>query len=158
VVDASQPLTNADRTIAALVQEKPVVVVLNKIDLLATTPEVQQLVRNTHGTILDAPRVPLSALTGEGLEALEEAMVEIVFSGQVMATDAPMVTSPRHKEALGRALDHVQAAHTAYQARELADLVAIDLAAAVHTLGEITGQTASDDLIESIFSTFCIGK
>ena len=158
VVDASQPLTDADRTIAALVQEKPAVVVLNKIDLLEMTPKVTDLLQNTHGTILDAPCVPLSALTSEGLEVLEEAMVEMVFSGQVMGTDAPMVTSQRHKEALGRALDHVQAAHTAYQAGQLADLVAIDLAAAVHALGEITGQTATDDLIETIFSNFCIGK
>ena len=60
--------------------------------------------------------------------------------------------------ALSRALDHVSAARAAVQAGELVDLVAIDVSAAVHALGEITGQTASEDLVETIFSTFCIGK
>jgi tRNA modification GTPase len=52
----------------------------------------------------------------------------------------------------------VVAAHSAYEAGQLADLVAIDLTAAVRALGEITGQTASEDLVETIFSKFCIGK
>ena len=74
------------------------------------------------------------------------------------SAEAPMVTSPRHKEALTRALEHVQAAHASHQADLVADLVAIDLMAAINALGEITGQTASDDLLETIFGTFCIGK
>jgi tRNA modification GTPase len=151
VVDAGQPLDDGDREIAALVQEKPAIVVLNKIDLLATPP-------GGHSTILDGPCVAVSALTGQGMETLEETIVEAVFSGKVTASEAPMVTSPRHKEALNRALDHVGAARTAHQAGQLVDLVAIDLAAAVNALGEITGQTASEDLVDTIFSNFCIGK
>jgi tRNA modification GTPase len=69
-----------------------------------------------------------------------------------------MVTSPRHKEALNRALDHVSAAQAAHQAGQLPDLVAIDLVAAAGALGEITGQTASEDLVETIFAKFCVGK
>jgi len=100
----------------------------------------------------------ISALTGEGVEALEEAIVEAVMGGQVMAAEAPLVTSPRHKEALHRALDHVQAALEAWQVGQLPDLIAIDLTAAVNALGEITGQTAGEDLVETIFSNFCLGK
>ncbi|MEJ2731984.1 MAG: tRNA uridine-5-carboxymethylaminomethyl(34) synthesis GTPase MnmE, partial [Anaerolineae bacterium] len=108
--------------------------------------------------IFDAPCVAVSALTGQGMETLEETIVETVFSGKVTASEAPMVTSPRHREALSRALDHVSAAHAAYQSGQWVDLVAIDLAAAVNALGEITGQTASEDLVDTIFSDFCIGK
>jgi tRNA modification GTPase len=151
LVDSSQPLTGADRDIAALVQNKPVIVILNKIDLLETGASVQCF-------ILDAPCVPISALTGEGLEELEAAIVDRVFSGQVTASEAPMVTSPRHKEALSQALDHVNAARAAHRDGQFADMVAIDLTVAVNALGEITGQTASDDLLETIFSNFCIGK
>jgi tRNA modification GTPase len=68
------------------------------------------------------------------------------------------VTSPRHQEALQRALDHANAALTAHRAGITADLVAIDLTAAINALGEITGQTASDGLVETIFSNFCVGK
>ena len=92
------------------------------------------------------------------MQDLEGAIVEKVFAGQVTATAAPAVTNPRHKEALGRALDNVRAASTALRAGRSADLVAIDVVAAVNALGEITGQTASEDLLDTIFGSFCIGK
>jgi tRNA modification GTPase len=76
----------------------------------------------------------------------------------VTASEAPLVTSPRHQEVLNRALDHVKAAQAADGVDRLADLVAIDLMSAVNALGEITGQTASEDLVETIFSSFCVGK
>ncbi len=155
VVDASQPPTDADRAIAALIGNKPALVVLNKTDLVPDAP--QEAARWT-GDLGPWPLVPVSALTGAGVERLEEAIVETVFSGQVTATEMPLVTSPRHKEALNRALDHIHAAQAAVQQDLSADLVAIDVAAAVHALGEITGQTAGDDLIEAIFSNFCVGK
>jgi tRNA modification GTPase len=158
VVDASQPLTTVDRDIAALVGDKAAIVILNKIDLLETFADADSTIQEPYYTILDAPCVPVSALTGAGLQRLEERIVEAVLSGQVTASDAPMVTSSRHKEALSKALDHVHSAHTAYQAGQLIDLVAIDVSAAVRFLGEITGQTASEDLLETIFSSFCLGK
>ena len=151
VVDASQPLSDADRTIAALVGDKTAIVVENKIDLLAAAPVIE-------GPIPGATSVQVSALTGQGLEALEETIVGTVLSGHVAASEAPVVTHPRHKEALGRALDHVRAARVAHQGGQLIDLLAIDVSAAVNALGEITGQTASEDLVEAIFGTFCIGK
>ena len=104
------------------------------------------------------PLVQISALTGQGLEELEDTIVEAVFSGRVAATEAPLVTNPRHKEALSRSLDHVDAAYTAYLNGQLVDMIAIDVGAAVGALGEITGQTASDDLLETIFHQFCVGK
>ena len=151
VLDASEPLTDADRAIAALVGDKPAIVVLNKIDLLDGQEPVSS-------PILDATCVLISALTGQGLEDLEAAIVSTVLSGQVAATEAPLVTSPRHKEALNRALEHVQAAHTGYLDGQLTDLLAIDVTCAVNALGEITGQTASEDLVETIFGNFCVGK
>jgi len=161
VVDASQALTDADRAIAALVNGKPAIVAWNKIDLVheqGARNKAQSSMCDWSLGIENWSFVPLSALTGQGLEALEEAIVQAVFSGQVAASEAPLVTSPRHKEALNQALDHVNAAHEAHRAGLLPDLVSIDLTAAVNALGEITGQTASEDLVETIFSNFCIGK
>jgi tRNA modification GTPase len=154
VLDASQPLTEADHSLLNLVADKPALVVWNKVDLLDGSP----------GPLPEAvagprwPVVQVSALTGEGLPALEEAIAETVFAGQVLTSEPPLVTSPRHKEALNRALDHVQAAQQAFQADLSPDLVAIDVSAAIHALGEITGQTAGQDLFETIFGRFCIGK
>jgi tRNA modification GTPase len=155
VVDASEPLTDADRAIAVLLDGRPSIVVLNKIDLLESRERAAARSPNTDPL---ARSVLTSALTGEGLEALEEAIVETIFTGQATASQAPLVTSPRHKEALNRSLEHVDAAYTAFCAGVSADLVSIDLTAAVNVLGEITGQTASEDLIETIFCNFCVGK
>lgn len=151
VLDASQPLTDTDRAIAALTKGKPVIVVQNKIDLSGPIADCQTLLPGV-------PHVAMSALTGDGQEALEETIIEAIFSGQATGTDAPTVTSARHKAALIRALEHVSAAWEATLAGLTADLVAIDLAGAVNALGEITGQTASDDLLDTIFGSFCIGK
>jgi len=152
VVDASEPLTGADRVIAGLVGGKPAIVVLNKTDLVGPGDD------RGPAPLLAAPAVSISALTGQGIGALEQAIVEMVLSGQVAASDVPVVSNPRHKERLSRALEHVGAALAAAQAGLTADLVAIDLAAAVHALGQVTGQTAGDDLLENIFSHFCVGK
>ncbi|MBN1138169.1 MAG: tRNA uridine-5-carboxymethylaminomethyl(34) synthesis GTPase MnmE [Anaerolineae bacterium] len=152
VQDASEPPTNADRAIADLIGSKPAIVALNKIDLVQAGEDANL------APILAAPAVPVSALTGRGIDALEEAIIETVLSGQVMASDVPVVSNPRHKERLSRALEHVGAALAAAQDGLTADLVAIDLAAAVHALGQVTGQTTSDDLLENIFSRFCVGK
>ncbi|MFN2292637.1 MAG: tRNA uridine-5-carboxymethylaminomethyl(34) synthesis GTPase MnmE [Anaerolineae bacterium] len=151
VLDASQPPTEADRAIASIMDGKPSVVVLNKIDLT-------DAVHRDVASILNAPAVHVSALTGTGIQDLEQTIVDTVFSGQVAAAEPPAVTSPRHKEALARALDHAQVALSAHREGLLADLVAIDLTAAVNALGEITGQTAGEDLVELIFSRFCVGK
>jgi tRNA modification GTPase len=160
VLDASQPLTDADRAIAALIREKPAIVVLNKSDLLASVDvESWRLeVESWQAGTGQRSFVAVSALTGAGLEVLEEAILETVFSGQARASEPPSVTSPRHKEALSRALDCVHGAIAAHQAHLTPDLLAIDVAAAVNALGEITGQTASEDLIEAIFGNFCVGK
>jgi tRNA modification GTPase len=150
VIDGSEPLQSADSEIADLVGDKPAIVVINKVDLAQKA--------KPDGLLPQADRVSISALTGQGLGKLEETIVETVFSGRVVTTDEPLVSSPRHKELLSRALDHLKAAQGAHNEGMAADFVAIDLTAAVDALGEITGETATEDLLETIFSKFCIGK
>jgi tRNA modification GTPase len=150
VVDASEPLQDADGEIAGLVGHKPAVLVLNKTDLPVSAA--------TNDLLPGVQRVSISALTGQGLPELEQTIVELVFSGNIVPSDAPLVTNPRHKQALQQALDHVKGAKLAVEAGLPVDLVAIDVTAAVNALGEITGETATDDLLEIIFSEFCVGK
>jgi tRNA modification GTPase len=150
VIDGSEPLQSADSEIADLVGDKPAIVIINKVDLAQKA--------EPDGLLPQADRVSISALTGQGLEKLEETIVETVFSGRVVTTDEPLVSSPRYKELLDRALDHLKAAQGAHNEGIAADFVAIDLTAAVDALGEITGETATEDLLETIFSKFCIGK
>ena len=150
VIDGSEPLQSADSEIADLVGDKPAIVVINKVDLTQRA--------ESDGLLPQADRVSLSALTGQGLEKLEEAIVETVFSGRVMTADEPLVSSSRHKDLLAQALDHLKAAEGSHDKGIAADFVAIDLTAAVDALGEITGETATEDLLETIFAKFCIGK
>ncbi len=151
VLDGSELLRPEDSQIADLVRNQTVIVVVNKLDLPAVADD---------GRILSQARhVHLSALTGEGLDQLEDVIVETIFSGQVQTSDLPIVSNPRHCEILRRALGHVAAAQASCEPQSgLADLLAVDLAAAVSALGEITGETVGEDLLEVIFSEFCIGK
>ncbi|MBM4466734.1 MAG: tRNA uridine-5-carboxymethylaminomethyl(34) synthesis GTPase MnmE [Chloroflexi bacterium] len=150
VVDRSESLTEADHQIAGLAAGKAAILVINKIDLPRAGGSLD--------IMPEAPRVEISALTGDGLEELEETIVEVVFSGQVLASDEPLVSSSRHKDILRRALDCVASAQGAHTRGMPADFVAIDLTSAVNALGEITGETVTEDLLEVIFSEFCVGK
>ncbi len=150
VIDGSEALTGADADIAALIGGKPALTVVNKYDL----PPIEL----PADLLPAAPRLNVSALTGEGIEALEEAIVELVFGGAVTTSDTPLVSNSRHQASLKRAMDHVEAAEGGHLGGLSPDLVAIDVREAVDALGEITGETASEDLLEAIFSNFCIGK
>jgi len=85
-------------------------------------------------------------------------MVRAVLGGQVVSSDALLVSNPRHKEALERAGRHLVAAIASTEACLPEDFVSIDLTAALNALGEITGETVTEELLETIFANFCIGK
>jgi len=150
VLDAHRPVQREDLEIAALIGTKPALLAINKIDL--------PVVAEVEGLLPDARTAWISALTGEGLGQLEEAILDLVFSGEVRPSDTTLVSNPRHKQALGEALDHVRAAMETRASGLPTDLLAIDLTAAVDALGEITGETATEDLLELIFGEFCVGK
>ena len=106
----------------------------------------------------EAPYVVTSTLTGEGLPALEGTIAHLVLAGKTLHSASVLVTSARHQEALRRAAAHLHASLLSLERKLPLDFASIDLRAAYETLGEITGETASDDLLDRIFSEFCIGK
>jgi tRNA modification GTPase len=158
VIDGNQPLTDADWDIAALIGGKPALVVANKCDLPQLEVGADGSTELAEVLLPSVPRLRVSALTNEGVERLEEAIVELVFGGAVTTADTPLVSNPRHQASLKRAIDHVGAAEGGQLGGLSPDLVAIDVREAVDALGEITGETVSEDLLEAIFSNFCIGK
>ena len=173
VFDGSEPLNAQDHQIAEelyamgfgsssdnqstaktiVATRRPVIVVVNKADCVQRLPlpEVKRMWP-------EAPYVVTSTLTGEGLPALEETIAHLVLAGKTLHSASVLVTSARHQEALRRAAAHLHASLLSLERKLPLDFASIDLRAAYETLGEITGETASDDLLDRIFSEFCIGK
>jgi tRNA modification GTPase len=160
VLDAGQPLTPADEAImdellaadeAAILER--LVVVRNKSDLPPVLEEAT-VARRLPGV----PQVPASALAPDGTQALEAALTARVLHGQSARSDVPLVTSVRHRDALLRAADHVASALESAARGTPAAFVAVDLHGALNALGEITGETVGEDLLDMIFREFCIGK
>jgi tRNA modification GTPase len=159
VLDGSVPPGPADLAVAAELAARlpegstaaPVVFAINKRDL--PKREAQETVL----TLLPgAAAVELSSLTGEGIPALEEALARLLTGSAGQAQ--PALISARQEAALARALEHVQAATEAHDAGYPIDLLAIDVRAALHALGEVTGEAVDEAVLDEIFRRFCIGK
>jgi tRNA modification GTPase len=162
IIDAAAPTDVADADLAALVAGKPTIVVWNKIDLLASdefqvTNDERRNSPVTHHSSLVTGQVAVSALTGAGIDDLVKAVADLLLGGAAPASER-LVSSPRHRDALARAAAHVRDALAGHARGVPADLLAIDLTAALTAIGEITGESLSEDLLAAIFSRFCIGK
>jgi tRNA modification GTPase len=156
VLDASAPLTPGDVEIAALTLEKPTILVWNKVDAAASASAAGPPPL-PHPRLIATART--SARTGDGVDALARAVAEALLGGAPLAAgEARLVSSPRHRDALRRAEELLQAALAGWDAGHPTDLIGGDLNAALNALGEITGESVGDDLLDVIFSRFCIGK
>ena len=157
VFDGSEPLSAADfRVIEAATGQgvKRYIAVLNKSDL-----PVQLSIAMLAQHLGESEIVPASAVTEGGTQALEEKLASLVLGGKVShSSDEATITSLRHVDALRRATEHVEAALASIEAYMPATFVAVDLHSALNILGEITGETAGEDLLDEIFRNFCIGK
>lgn len=153
MVDASTGLTEEDREILTLIKERKVICIINKTDIRRhiDMSEVEKYI-DRHDML------EMSLLRGQGLDKLEEKIEKIVYAGIGCGREDTMVSSIRHKNALAKAAGSVEAVLNALSANLPTDCMAIDLKAAVDSLGEITGETLDEDLVDQIFSRFCIGK
>jgi tRNA modification GTPase len=154
VLDASEPLTSADENYFAEFAAKKRILVRNKIDL----PVKLEFRVTCHVSRVTSPVVDVCCLSGQGIEALKDAIKELVWSGEIKAEMLQVMINSRHQDALNRARAAAQRTIDALRADTTLELVAMDLRSAVHAVGEIVGKTATEDLLDSIFSQFCIGK
>ena len=97
-------------------------------------------------------------LTGQGIEALKDAIKELVWSGEIKSEMLEAMINSRHQDALNRARAATVRTLEALRAGETLELVAVDLRVAANAVGEVVGKTTTEDLLDSIFSQFCIGK
>ncbi len=151
VVDTSAEVSTEDWDVAKQLPTEKTLLVANKVDK-TSRGDLSGLVERFGQPIY------LSAYQRIGLNELVEAIITKAALVDVTAGDEALVTNMRHVDALRRAKESVEIAKESHESGMAADFVTIDLRDAVTTLGEITGDTASDDLIERIFASFCIGK
>ncbi|MFN6481648.1 MULTISPECIES: tRNA uridine-5-carboxymethylaminomethyl(34) synthesis GTPase MnmE [unclassified Nostoc] len=162
-IDASAGWTEGDQEIYEKVQHRPLIIVINKIDLLQE--EDRKNIQSKIPVALPAhqggdskSKIFTAAAQNQGIDALETAILEIVQSGKVQAADMDLAINQRQAAALTQAkisLEQVQATIT--QQFPL-DFWTIDLRGAIQALGEITGEEVTESVLERIFSRFCIGK
>ena len=132
---------------------RPVILIVNKSDCRQLV-EIAQLRQMWPG----APLIHTSMLTSAGIAELEEQIANLVLAGKTLQSESALITSTRHQESLRRASEHIRASLLPLREGLPLDFVSIDLRAAYDALGEVTGETASEDLLERIFHEFCIGK
>jgi tRNA modification GTPase len=151
MLDVSRALDNEDREIIESMKDKKYILMLNKVDLESklNLSEIEHLNKDQV--------IETSALKGTGIDRLKEIIRNMFFKGQVTANGL-MITNTRHKEALIRAKEKCDAALLTLKSGFSIDFASIDARGAWTSLGEITGDTMEEDLLDKIFSEFCIGK
>lgn len=151
MLDASRELDIEDLEIIDFIKDSKYMVLLNKSDLPNKINKADLKVLNSE-YIID-----VSAATGEGINVLKDTIKVLFFKGEITSSNA-MITNIRHKQALLKAKESCIYALEALKNTQAIDLASIDIRNAWSSLGEITGETIEEDIIDKIFSEFCIGK
>ena len=153
LLDGSQPLIDEDKKIFQKIRSKKFIVVINKIDLPLAL-ELDDIIRMTKQKKI----IKISAIKKTGLELLEKEIADTVWQGGLGVTTPPLVSNVRHKDILARVRQDMARAKNGIIKKTSPEIIAIDLKSGLDNLAEIAGETATEDLLENIFSQFCIGK
>ena len=153
MIDASRPLNEVDRELLAAVAPYPTIVILNKLDLPRQV-DLDELKRLAEGKTI----VETSVATGAGLEELERAVEDLFLSGSISGKESTYISNARHVGLLEKGKREMQEALDSAEMGMTLDLVAVDIRNAWMSLGEVTGEAVADDLLDQIFSQFCLGK
>ncbi len=154
VFDAARPLDENDREILKVIEGRQAILLLNKTDLAAALSK-EKLQEMTGGHY---PIVPVSAKKQTGLSALTEQIRARFYQGEISVQDELYITNARQKHALQDAAEGLQRVQESISLGMPEDFYSIDLLAAYEALGTITGETVGEDLVNEIFSRFCMGK
>ena len=152
VVDSSTVLDENDRNIMDAIQDKKAIVLLNKSDLETQTEAAD--IRN----YLDKPVISISAKEQQGMDVLKETIQEMFFSGNITFNDEIYITNIRHKNALAEAKKSLEMVLQSMADGMPEDFLTIDMMSAYEELGTIIGEAVGEDLVNEIFSKFCMGK
>ena len=152
VVDSSTEMDQNDENIIRMIRDKKVIVLMNKSDLkpVVSCSDIEQ-----H---LQAPIIEISAREETGLDAFENTLKDMFFAGDIHYNDELCITNVRHKAAIAAALESLKMVMNSINDGMPEDFFSIDLMDAYEQLGHIIGEAVEDDLVDTIFSDFCMGK
>lgn len=152
VVDGSTDLDHNDRAIIEMIKDKNVVVLINKIDLNHVT--TKSMIEEE----LHKPVIEISAKEEQGIDLLEKQLKDMFFGGQLSFNDEIYITNARHKAALMDALESLKMVLQSIEDGMPEDFYSIDLMNCYESLGSLIGEATGEDLVDTIFSDFCMGK
>ena len=152
VVDASVPLDDNDIEIIHMIQNKKAVILLNKTDL-STVINKNELIM-----WINKPMIEISTKEGKGIHELEETLENMFYHGEISFNNEVYITNVRHKAALQDAYVSLGKVKESIENQMPEDFFTIDFMDAYESLGSITGETVGEDLVNEIFSKFCMGK
>ena len=153
VLDSSRPLSQEDREILETLEDKKTIVILNKTDL------PQEIELDELSKYVDCSSIiKISALQNEGIEELQDKIEAMVYKGSVKNSSSLMITNSRHKDALLKAYESINDAIIAIDQNMPYDFIEVDFKNIWDYLGYINGDTVKEDLLDTIFANFCIGK
>ena len=152
VVDGSRALDENDKEIMEFIRGRRAIVLLNKTDLKLAVDKDELENACSHAVI------PISAKEEQGIEALEEEIKRLFYHGKISFNEQVYITNVRHKEALEQTLDSLKMVKQSVSDGMPEDFYSIDLMNAYEQLGKILGEAVEDDLVNEIFSKFCMGK
>lgn len=152
VVDSSVPLDENDEEIIKILQEKKTIVLYSKTDLESAI-DIEDLKSR-----INQPVIPISAKEETGITDLEEKIREMFFSGEIDFNDEVYITNERHRQELLKAQESLSLVENSIESGMPEDFYSIDLTDVYESLGRILGESLGEDLVNEIFSKFCMGK
>ena len=153
IVDGSEPLTEEDEEIMSYLEGRKSLVLINKQDIGNRVISGELAGRLPNSDIIET-----ALIRGEGISEIEDKIEELVYGGQVSQSESVMVNNVRHIDLLRKAGQAIDDAKAMAARQEALDIIEIDIRNAFDNLGEIIGETVSDEILTEVFSRFCLGK
>lgn len=153
IFDSSRDITDEDYEIISMIEDKKSLILLNKTDL--PSKYTIEFLQNLVG---DKEIISTSISKGEGIELVEDRIKNMFYSGRIQSDSSVVVTNIRHKNQLEKSLINIKSAMKDIERQVPLDCIEVDLRDCWENLGEISGDTVGEDILDKIFSEFCIGK
>ena len=153
IFDCSKELTDDDKKILKIIKNKKSIIILNKIDLNKKISKNNETLSSVSDKIIE-----ISAIKNIGIENLYEKISEMFNLNEINIDNEVLITNIRHKDLINKAIQKIQETKTTIENHMPIDIVAIYIKDILEALGSITGETISEDIINEIFSKFCLGK